>query len=54
MIQAIINLCISILCAPVLSLIKHLLDNGSTEIQALWVGICLACLINGIVCLTKE
>jgi hypothetical protein len=50
--QLVFNLVTGNICFPVFILIRKTI--GKEEVVALWVGFCLACLINGIICFIKE
>ena len=54
--QIIFNFAISMSCFPVYLLMHKAVNNVDTSLflGAWWIGFCMACLINGIVCLFKE
>lgn len=54
--QMFFNFGIAILCFPVFKLIIKTIENKdiSLSVGGIWIGICLACLINGFICLVKE
>ena len=54
--QMFFNFGVSICCFPVYSLITKTIVKTDImlSIGGIWIGICIACLINGFICLVKE
>jgi hypothetical protein len=54
--QTFINLGISTMCFPVLTIIGKVVENPDLRnaVGAMWIGISLSCMVNGIVCLIKD
>ena len=54
--QIIFNFACSFICSPVLFIIYKILSDEEARcaIGGIWVGFCIACLINGFICFAKE
>lgn len=54
--QMFFNFGVAIFCYPVFKLISTTIDKVDIRLSigALWLGFCISCLINGIICFVKE
>lgn len=54
--QMFFNFGVGVFCFPVLMLITETIDKVDIRlsVDGIWIGFCLACLINGFICLVKE